>query len=63
MKPEMDAHLVNESGPGGTRALPALTRAGIAQLYFACIHPFEDGNGRIARSQRNRSRRISTIRP
>jgi Fic family protein len=26
-----------------------LTRAGIAHLYFVSIHPFEDGNGRIAR--------------
>ncbi len=30
--------------------LPALTRAGIAHLYFEMIHPFEDGNGRIGRS-------------
>lgn len=27
-----------------------LVRAGIAHLYFVCIHPFEDGNGRIARA-------------
>jgi Fic family protein len=32
------------------RTLPPLTRAGIAHLYFACIHPFEDGNGRIGRA-------------
>lgn len=30
--------------------LPALTRAGLAHLYFVHIHPFEDGNGRIARA-------------
>lgn len=30
--------------------LPALTRAGIAHLYFVCIHPFEDGNGRVGRA-------------
>ena len=30
--------------------LGALTRAGLAHLYFVCIHPFEDGNGRIARA-------------
>lgn len=30
--------------------MPALTRAGIAHLYFVCIHPFEDGNGRIGRA-------------
>jgi Fic family protein len=29
--------------------LPALTRSGITHWYFICIHPFEDGNGRIAR--------------
>ena len=30
--------------------LPALTHAGLVHLYFVCIHPFEDGNGRIARA-------------
>ena len=29
---------------------PSLARAGIAHLYFVCIHPFNDGNGRIARA-------------
>lgn len=27
-----------------------LAKAGLAHLYFVCIHPFEDGNGRIARA-------------
>ena len=40
----------NRTGPGNTEPLPALTRAGIAHLYFECIHPFEDGNGRIGRA-------------
>ena len=35
---------------GGRTALPALTRAGLAHLYFVSIHPFEDGNGRLARA-------------
>src|SRR5213082_910590 len=35
---------------GKEKPLPALTRAGIAHLYFECIHPFEDGNGRIGRA-------------
>ena len=33
-----------------TRGMPALTRAGVAHFYFECIHPFEDGNGRIGRA-------------
>jgi Fic family protein len=40
----------NDTGPKGAYPLPALTRAGIAHLYFVCIHPFEDGNGRIGRA-------------
>ncbi|MBU1018868.1 MAG: Fic family protein [Patescibacteria group bacterium] len=31
-------------------SLPPLTRAGIAHLYSVCIHPYEDGNGRMARA-------------
>lgn len=31
-------------------ALPPLTWAGVAHLDFVFVHPFEDGNGRIARS-------------
>lgn len=30
--------------------LPGPIRASIAHLYFECIHPFEDGNGRIGRA-------------
>jgi Fic family protein len=36
--------------PSDSDPLPALTRAGIAHLYFESIHPFEDGNGRIGRA-------------
>ena len=39
----------NQTATNGASPLPALTRAGIAHLYFVSIHPFEDGNGRIAR--------------
>ncbi len=39
----------NRTSPDGKSPLPALTRAGITHLYFECIHPFEDGNGRIGR--------------
>ncbi|PWW02090.1 Fic family protein [Hoeflea marina] len=34
----------------GSGALPPVTRAGIAHLYFESIHPFLDGNGRIGRA-------------
>ena len=40
----------NHTGPAGAGRLPALTRAGVAHLYFESIHPFEDGNGRIGRA-------------
>jgi Fic family protein len=31
-------------------AMPALTRAALAHLFFVSIHPYEDGNGRISRA-------------
>lgn len=40
----------SRTAPGGEEPLPALTRAGIAHLFFESIHPFEDGNGRIGRA-------------
>lgn len=40
----------NDTGSHGVQPLPILTRASIAHLYFVCIHPFEDGNGRIGRA-------------
>ena len=40
----------NATIPTGDKPLPLLVRAGIAHLYFVSIHPFEDGNGRIARA-------------
>jgi Fic family protein len=39
----------NHTAPHSATPLPALTRAGLAHLYFVSIHPFEDGNGRIGR--------------
>jgi Fic family protein len=41
---------LNQTAPKGQNPLPALTRAGVAHLYFISIHPFEDGNGRIGRA-------------
>jgi Fic family protein len=45
----------NDSRPQGSMPLPALARAGLAHLYLACIHPFEDGNGRLARAVSEKS--------
>jgi Fic family protein len=54
---EMDGFVswFNDTAPSGERPLPALARAGIAHLYFVCIHPFEDGNGRIGRALAEKS--------
>ncbi len=40
----------NRTAAHGKESLPAVTRAGMAHLYFESIHPFEDGNGRIGRA-------------
>src|SRR5262249_33810703 len=40
----------NSTAPGGKTPLAALARASLAHLHFVCIHPFEDGNGRIGRA-------------
>jgi Fic family protein len=40
----------NSTAPHRAKPLPAITRAGIAHLYFESVHPFEDGNGRIGRA-------------
>jgi Fic family protein len=52
VKAEMNRFLTwfTKTAPGHKNGLPPLTRAGVAHLYFVCIHPFEDGNGRIARA-------------
>lgn len=39
----------NAGEGNGSSLLYPLTRAGIANLYFESIHPFDDGNGRIGR--------------
>lgn len=35
---------------GGTKDLDPVLKAGIAHLWFVTLHPFDDGNGRIARA-------------
>lgn len=54
---EMEAFLQwwKNSSPDGASPLPPLTRSGIAHLYFECIHPFEDGNGRMGRALAEKS--------
>src|SRR5204863_7104125 len=34
----------------GEKKIDPLLRAGLAHLWFVTIHPFDDGNGRIARA-------------
>jgi Fic family protein len=57
MNDEMDAFVAwfNETAPSGRRPLTALTRAGMAHMYFVSIHPFEDGNGRVGRALAEKS--------
>jgi Fic family protein len=52
MQCEMTAFITwfSETGPTGAKPLPPMVRAAVAHLYFVSIHPFEDGNGRIARA-------------
>ena len=54
---EMEAFVrwFNATSKQGETPLPALTRAAIAHLHFVCIHPFEDGNGRISRALAEKS--------
>ncbi len=53
----------NATAPNGKSPLPALTRAGVAHLYFESIHPFEDGNGRIGRAIAEKAVAQATGRP
>lgn len=52
VKKEMERYIAwfVKTAPKGSAPLPALTRTGLAHLYFVSIHPFEDGNGRIGRA-------------
>lgn len=47
LEPEMERFLAWINSPATE---PALVRAGIGHLWFVTLHPFEDGNGRVARA-------------
>lgn len=47
LEAEMDRFLNWVNGPPRE---PALIRAGLSHLWFVTLHPFDDGNGRIARA-------------
>ena len=52
---EMERFLAWFNGPDkdaarGSTAIDPVLKAGIAHLWFVTLHPFEDGNGRIARA-------------
>ena len=47
---EMDAFLEWFKGGRAAADLDDVLRAGLAHLWFVTIHPFDDGNGRIARA-------------
>ena len=38
---------INDPAPA---TIPALVKAGLGHLWFVTLHPFDDGNGRIARA-------------
>jgi len=44
-------------------SISPLVRAGMSHLYFVSIHPFEDGNGRIARALAEKSISLSVGQP
>lgn len=52
VKPEMDKFIqwFNDTSPKGNNPMHPVIRAGLAHLYFVAIHPYDDGNGRIARA-------------
>jgi len=53
----------NDSAPNSNNPTKPLIRAAIAHLYFSSIHPFADGNGRIARALSVKALSQSTQQP
>ena len=52
---EMARFLAWFNDPAERGALDPVLRAGLAQLWFLTIHPFEDGNGRVGRAIADRA--------
>jgi Fic family protein len=50
LEPEIRAFLHWFNEDGGRTGVDDVLRAGLAHLWFVTIHPFDDGNGRIARA-------------
>ena len=49
LEAELDAFMLWFNASRADTTLDPLLRAGIAHLWFVTLHPFDDGNGRIAR--------------
>jgi Fic family protein len=65
METEMEQFITwfNEIHQPNNNSMLPLVKAGLTHLYFVCIHPFEDGNGRIARALAEKSIALSTGQP
>ena len=65
MEREMTAFIdwFNNQHSKGESTNSLLAKSGIAHFYFLAVHPFEDGNGRIARAISEKSLSISLGRP
>jgi Fic family protein len=53
LQQEMDAFLAwanSANNPNSNEAIDPVLKAAVAHLWFVTIHPFDDGNGRIARA-------------
>jgi len=55
LKHEVEQFLVWFEASRHDPALDPLVRAGLAHFWFVTLHPFEDGNGRIARAIADRA--------
>ena len=63
VKKEMEKFVLWFNEAHQKKDLLPLARTGLVHLYFVCIHPFEDGNGRIARALAEKSLGMSIGQP